>query len=87
MREADSKRANDSAEPPVEREVLSLARLLHYALREAESLGQLEAVALIDAALLSLRADNPTSARETANLSTSGDRLGDTTPGELTRAH
>jgi len=87
MREADSKRANDSAEPPVEREVLSLARLLHYALREAESLGQLEAVALIDAALLSLRADNPTSGRETANLSTAGDRLGDTPPGELTRAH
>ena len=43
-------------EPAVERDLSSLARLLHYAMCEADELGQPDAAALIDAAILSLKA-------------------------------
>jgi len=58
MREANADSHDDSPEPAAERDLSALARLLHYAMCEAESLGQTSAVALIEAAIFSLKAED-----------------------------
>lgn len=45
---------DEPAELAADGDLSSLARLLHYAKREAEALGQVGAASLVDAALLSL---------------------------------
>jgi hypothetical protein len=76
MREATADSPNDSAEPAAERDLSSLARLLHYAKCEADSLGQMDAVALIDAAILSLKVEDSAHAAAVVDPSPAGaDRL------------
>jgi len=59
MEEATADSPDDAAEPTADRDLSSLARLLHYAMCEADALGQGAAVALIDAAIFSLNAEDP----------------------------
>ncbi len=84
MRGASTEEETDD---PAERDVLSLVRLLRYALREAESLQQLDAVALIEAALRSLQAAELMSAAEAAEGSTGADRVQGLPSERRTRAH
>lgn len=58
-RTADADSPGNATELSAERDLLSLARMLHYAKCEAEALGQSAAAALVDAALLSLNGDAP----------------------------
>ena len=58
IREANANSPDDSAEPAAEHDLSSLARLLHYAMCEADTLGQADAVTLINAAILSLNAED-----------------------------
>jgi hypothetical protein len=88
MREANADSDDDSAEPAAEQDLSSLARLLHYAMCESESLGQTSAVALIDAAILSLKAnDSARAACVVDRPPASGGRARKVAPNRLARAY
>ena len=79
---------DESAELAADGDLSSLARLLHYAKREAEALGQIGAAILVDAALLALArvhsADVPTSS-DAASADESS--VHDVPHGRAARAH
>jgi hypothetical protein len=91
VREANGNSPDDSAEPAAERDLSSLARLLHYAMCEADTLGQADAVTLINAAILSLNAEDlldPLRAADVVDRSpASEDELGTVAPDGLVRLY
>lgn len=84
MREA-SEAPEDAAERAGERDLSSLARLLHYAMCEANELGQLDAAALIDAAILSLKASEALSSDIADEARAGEERLRDMLRGQPAR--
>jgi len=80
MQTEDADTTDKPAEFAAEGDLTSLARLLYYAKREAEALGQAGAASLVDAALLSL-------AMSPANDAPSRDAVRDLPDSGPTRAH
>jgi hypothetical protein len=71
--EEESNPIDDPAELAAGEDLSSLARLLCYAKREAEALGQVGAASLVDAALLSLVVTHPAEFTNSSDAAPSGE--------------
>jgi hypothetical protein len=78
---------DEPAELAADGDLTSLARLLYYAKREAEALGQAGAASLVDATLLFLAMSSAEGAQPRDALEARGDSVRDLPGNGPTRAH